>query len=46
VSAAPAEAIRIRVRLFAVQREPYTFGGWHVGLHQGLKLFGTEPNMV
>jgi threonine dehydrogenase-like Zn-dependent dehydrogenase len=29
------------VSLFAVQREPYTFAGWSVGLHQGLKLFGT-----
>lgn len=28
------------VSLFAVQREPYTFEGWFVGLHQGLKLFG------
>ena len=29
------------VSLFAVQREPYTFEGWYVGLHQGLKVFGT-----
>ena len=28
------------VSLFAVQREPYTFEGWYVGVHQGLKLFG------
>ena len=29
------------VSLFAVQREPYSFEGWAVGRHQGLKLFGT-----
>jgi len=29
------------VSLFAVQREPYSFNGWAVGHHQGLKLFGT-----
>ena len=29
------------VSLFAVQREPYSFEGWYVGHHMGLKLFGT-----
>jgi len=31
------------VSFFAVQREPYSFEGWWVGQHQGLKVFGT-PN--
>ncbi len=29
------------VSLFAVQREPYSYEGWAVGHHMGLKLFGT-----
>lgn len=29
------------VSFFAVQREPYSFEGWYVGQHQGLKIFGT-----
>jgi threonine dehydrogenase-like Zn-dependent dehydrogenase len=28
------------VSLFGVQREPYAFEGWYVGLHQGLMLCG------
>lgn len=29
------------VSFFAVQREAYSFEGWWVGQHQGLKVFGT-----
>jgi len=29
------------VSLFAVQREPYSYEGWAVGHHMGLKVFGT-----
>ena len=28
------------VSFFAVQREPYSFEGWYVGQHHGLKIFG------
>jgi threonine dehydrogenase-like Zn-dependent dehydrogenase len=32
------------VSLFAVQHEPYSFEGWFIGLHQGLRLFGHPGN--